>query len=400
MESKSGAQILSIFYRTIETLTALGTKVRWCSCNIFSTQDHAAAAIVRNSAAVFTWKGETLREYWWCIEQALALGPGGGPNLIVDGGGDTPLLIHEGVKAEEAYEKTGKLPDPASTDHAEFQIVLTIIRDGLQTDPKRYHKMKERLVGVSEETTTGVERLYQMQCSCLKQFDNLYGCRPSLPDGLMMATEVKIAGKVAVVRGYGDVGKDCAAALKKAGARVIVTKIDPICALQALVEGIQVLTLKDVVSEADIFVTTTGNKDIIMVEHMRKMKNNAIVCNIAPFNNAIDMIGLENFPGVSCITINPQTDRWAFPDTKYGVIVLAEGCLMNLGHAIGHPSYVMSCSLTNQVIAQLELWMERETGKYEKKVYALPKHLDHKVAALLLGKFRAKLTKLTKKHAD
>ncbi|KAK3416936.1 hypothetical protein EUGRSUZ_H02678 [Eucalyptus grandis] len=397
-----GARITGSLHMTIqtavliETLTALGAEVRWCSCNIFSTQDHAAAAIARDSAAVFAWKGETLQEYWWCTERALDWGPGGGPDLIVDDGGDATLLIHEGVKAEEIFAKTGKLPDPASTDNAEFQLVLTIIRDGLKTDPQRYHKMKDRLVGVSEETTTGVKRLYQMQANgtllfpainvndsvTKSKFDNLYGCRHSLPDGLMRATD------------------GCAAALKQAGARVIVTEIDPICALQALMEGLQVLPLQDVVSEADIFVTTTGNKDIIMVHDMKKMKNNAIVCNIGHFDNEIDMHGLENFPGVKRITIKPQTDRWVFPDTKSGIIVLAEGRLMNLGCATGHPSFVMSCSFTNQVIAQLELWKEKSSGKYKKEVYVLPKHLDEKVAALHLGKLGAKLTKLSKEQAD
>ncbi|KAL9272139.1 Adenosylhomocysteinase-like protein [Drosera capensis] len=433
-----GARITGSLHMTIqtavliETLTALGAEVRWCSCNIFSTQlmpemldlridllvfiliDHAAAAIARDSAAVFAWKGETLQEYWWCTERALDWGPDGGPDLIVDDGGDATLLIHEGVKAEEEYEKTGKLPDPSSTDNAEFQIVLTIIRDGLKTDPKRYHKMKESLVGVSEETTTGVKRLYQMQANgsllfpainvndsvTKSKFDNLYGCRHSLPDGLMRATDVMIAGKVGVVCGYGDVGKGCAFALKAAGARVIVTEIDPICALQALMEGFQILTLEDVVSEGDIFVTTTGNKDIIMVDHMKKMKNNAIVCNIGHFDNEIDMLGLETYPGIKRITIKPQTDRFVFPETNSGIIILAEGRLMNLGCATGHPSFVMSCSFTNQVIAQLELWNERKTGKYEKKVYVLPKHLDEKVAALHLAKLGAKLTKLSKDQAD
>ncbi|MQL95756.1 hypothetical protein Taro_028439, partial [Colocasia esculenta] len=439
-----GARISGSLHMTIqtavliETLTALGAEVRWCSCNIFSTQDHAAAAIARDSAAVFAWKGETLQEYWWCTERCLDWGADGGPDLIVDDGGDTTLLIHEGVKAEEEYEKTGKLPDPTSTDNAEFQIVLGIIRDGLKVDPRRYRKMKERIVGVSEETTTGVKRLYQMEangsllfpainvndsvtkskvfieiqsqsqsffsesCSAPVRavFDNLYGCRHSLPDGLMRATDVMIAGKVAVVCGYGDVGKGCAAALKQAGARVIVTEIDPICALQALMEGLPVRTLEDALSEADIFVTTTGNKDIIMVDHMRKMKNNAIVCNIGHFDNEIDMHGLETIPGVKRITIKPQTDRWVFPDTNNGIIVLAEGRLMNLGCATGHPSFVMSCSFTNQVIAQLELWKEKASGKYEKKVYVLPKHLDEKVAALHLEKLGANLTKLTPSQAE
>ncbi|KAL5974279.1 Adenosylhomocysteinase 2 [Asimina triloba] len=324
------------------------------------------------------------------------------------------LLIHEGVKAEEKYAKSGTLPDPASTTNREFQIVLGLIRDGLKGDPKRFHRMKERLVGVSEETTTGVKRLYQMQANgtllfpainvndsvTKRKFDNLYGCRQSIPDGLMRATDVMIAGKVAVVCGYGDVGKGCAAALKQAGARVIVTEIDPICALQALMEGLSVLTLEDVISTADIVVTTTGNKDIIMVDDMRKMKNNAIVCNMGHFDNEIDMLGLKTFPGIKRITIKPQTDRWVFPDTNSGIIVLAEGRLMNLGCATGHPSFVMSCSFTNQVIAQLELWNERKSGKYEKKVYVLPKHLDEKVAALHLSKLGAKLTKLTPSQAE
>ncbi|KAL0358495.1 UNVERIFIED_CONTAM: Adenosylhomocysteinase [Sesamum angustifolium] len=423
-----GARITGSLHMTIqtavliETLTALGAEVRWCSCNIFSTQDHAAAAIARDSAAVFAWKGETLQEYWWCTERALDWGPGGGPDLIVDDGGDATLLIHEGVKAEEEYEKSGKLPDPSSTDNAEFQIVLTIIRDGLKADPKKYTKMKERLRRLPLELRGCTRCRLMAPCfslqlmsmilsprasvrvylilDCLILFDNLYGCRHSLPDGLMRATDVMIAGKVGVVCGYGDVGKGCAAALKQAGARVVVTEIDPICALQALMEGFQVLTLEDVVAEADIFVTTTGNKDIIMVDHMRKMKNNAIVCNIGHFDNEIDMHGLETFPGVKRITIKPQTDRWVFPDTNAGIIVLAEGRLMNLGCATGHPSFVMSCSFTNQVIAQLELWKERATGKYEKKVYVLPKHLDEKVAALHLGKLGAKLTKLSKEQAD
>ncbi|XWS37170.1 hypothetical protein CRYUN_Cryun19dG0019800 [Craigia yunnanensis] len=367
----------------IETLTALGAEVRWCSCNIFSTQDHAAAAIARDSASVFAWKGETLDEYWWCTEKALDWGPGGGPDLIVDDGGDTTLLIHEGVKAEEEYERCGKLPNPNETENAEFRIVLSIIKEGLLVDSKRYRTMKEILVGVSEETTTGVKRLYQMQANgtllfpainvndsvTKRKFDNLYGCRHSLPDGLMRATDVMIAGKIAVVCGYGDVGKGCAAALKAAGARVIVTEIDPICALQALMEGIPVLTLEDVVAEADIFMTTTGNKDIIMVSHMKQMKNNAIVCNFGHFDNEIDMLGLETYPGIKRITIKPQTDRWVFPETSRGIIVLAEGRLMNLGCASGHPSFVMSCSFTNQV------------------------------AALHLGKLGAKLTKLTPEQA-
>ncbi|GBG70401.1 hypothetical protein CBR_g6529 [Chara braunii] len=397
----------------IETLTALGAEVRWCSCNIFSTQDHAAAAIARDSAAVFAWKGETLEEYWWCTEHAMDWGNGAGPDMIVDDGGDVTLLVHEGVKAEELYEKDGTLPDPSSTTNAEFKIVLSTIRDSIKKNPKRFRAIAKNIVGVSEETTTGVKRLYSMEKSAELlfpainvndsvtkcKFDNLYGCRHSLPDGLMRATDVMIAGKVGVVCGYGDVGKGCAAALKNAGARVIVTEIDPICALQAVMEGFQVLTLEDCLEYGDIFVTTTGNKDVIMINQMIKMKNNAIVCNIGHFDNEIDMAGLESHPGAKKTTIKPQTDRWVFAETGRGIILLAEGRLMNLGCATGHPSFVMSCSFTNQVIAQLELWTERTTGKYEKKVYVLPKHLDEKVAALHLPKLGVKLTKLSEEQA-
>ncbi|CAN4104594.1 unnamed protein product [Withania somnifera] len=375
-----GAKITGSMHMTIqtavliETLTVLGAEVRWCSCNIFSTQDHAAAAIARESAA-----------YWWCTERSLDWGANGGPGLIVDDSGDVTLLIHEVVKGEEEFAKTGKLTAPSSTDNAGFQIVLSIIKEGLKINPLKYTKMKERLVvapllfpaiNVNDSVTKS-------------NFDNLYGCCHSQPDGLMRATDVMIAGKVALVAGYGDVGKGYAAALKQAGARVIAT-----------MEGLQVLTLEDVVSDVDIFVTTTGNKDIIMVDHMRKMKNNAIVCNIGHFDNEINMLGLEKGPGAKRTVIEPQTDRWVFPDTNCGIIILAEGRLMNLGCATGHPSFVMSCSFTNQVIAQLELWKEKATIKYEKKVYVLPTHLDEKVAALHLGKLGAKLTKLSKDQAD
>jgi len=397
----------------IETLAKLGAQVRWCSCNIFSTQDHAAAAVARDSAAVFAWKGETLEEYWWCTERALAWPGNSGPNIIVDDGGDATLLIHEGFKAEEEFAKSGAVPDPASTNNAEFKIVLRLIADGLKVDPQRYHNMVKGLVGVSEETTTGVKRLYEMQkagtllfpainvndsvTKC--KFDNLYGCRHSLPDGIMRATDVMIAGKVAFIAGYGDVGKGCAFAMKAAGARVIVSEIDPICALQACMEGFQVLPLEDCLSYTDIFITTTGNKDIIMTRHMAQMKNNAIVGNIGHFDNEIDMEGLMSYPGIKRINIKPQCDRFVFPD-GHGVIILAEGRLLNLGCATGHPSFVMSCSFTNQCIAQLELWAERTSGKYEKKVYVLPKHLDEKVAALHLPKLGAKLTTLTKPQAE
>jgi len=396
----------------IETLTALGADVRWCSCNIFSTQDHAAAAVARDSAAVFAWKGETLEEYWWCTKQALTWPGRDGPSLIVDDGGDATLLIHEGFKAENEFAASGKKPDPASTDNAEMKLVLKIIQGTLASDPQCWHKFVAGFVGVSEETTTGVKRLYEMHkagellfpainvndsvTKC--KFDNLYGCRHSLPDGIMRATDVMIAGKTVLVAGYGDVGKGCASSMQRQGARVIVAEIDPICALQACMEGYQVLPLADCVGEVDIFVTTTGNKDIVMAEAMSKMKNNAIVGNIGHFDNEIDMIGMENWPGIKKTEIKPQVHRWEFPD-GHGVIVLAEGRLLNLGCATGHPSFVMSCSFTNQCIAQLELWNERKTGKYQKQVYVLPKHLDEKVASLHLGKIGAKLTKLTPAQA-
>ncbi|MEO0555580.1 MAG: adenosylhomocysteinase, partial [Bacteroidota bacterium] len=395
----------------IETLTALGAKVRWCSCNIFSTQDHAAAAIARDSASVFAWKGETLEEYWWCTEQALDWGEGKGPNMIVDDGGDATLLIHEGVKWEAKYAADKSMPDPASVDNPEMKIVLRIIRDGLEKTPQRWTNIAAGIKGVSEETTTGVKRLYEMQKAgellfpainvndavTKSKFDNLYGCQHSLPDGIMRATDVMICGKLAVICGFGDVGKGCAKAMKAAGARVVVTEIDPICALQACMEGYTVAPIEDYLETGDIFITTTGNKDIITKAHMHAMKNNAIVGNIGHFDNEIDMAGIE----AACErqNIKPQVDRFVFPDTKRGVIMLAEGRLLNLGCATGHPSFVMSCSFTNQTIAQLELWAEKETGKYEKKVYVLPKHLDEKVASLHLAKLGAKLTTLTDEQA-
>ena len=395
----------------IETLAALGAKVRWCSCNIFSTQDHAAAAVARDSAAVFAWKGETLEEYWWCTDKMLDWGSE--PlDIIVDDGGDATLLIHEGYKAEIEFEKNGARPDPSTTDNAEMKLVLKTINENLDKDPKRWTRIVGTCVGVSEETTTGVKRLYEMQkagellfpainvndsvTKC--KFDNLYGCRHSLPDGIMRATDVMIASKTCFVAGFGDVGKGSAMALKAAGARVIVSEIDPICALQAAMDGFQVAPIEDVVDHVDIFITTTGNKDIIMCHHMEKMKNNAIVGNIGHFDNEIDMAGLESFPGIKRQNIKPQCDRYEFPD-GHGVIMLAEGRLLNLGCATGHPSFVMSCSFTNQAIAQLELWNERKSGKYEKKVYVLPKHLDEKVAALHLEKIGVKLTKLSAEQA-
>ncbi len=415
-----GARIMGSLHMTIqtavliETLKELGAEIRWCSCNIFSTQDHAAAAIAeRKSAAVFAWKGETLEEYWWCTLQALTWPEDQEPDLIVDDGGDATLLIHEGYAAEKAFEKDGTLPDPQQADNEEEEVVLSIIREELQKDPKKWHRIVERLVGVSEETTTGVHRLYQRQENgtllfpvinvndsvTKSKFDNVYGCRHSLPDGIMRATDVMLAGKKAVICGYGDVGKGCAQAMKAAGARVYVTEIDPICALQACMEGYEVVVLDDMLESADIFITTTGNRDIIMVEHMAKMKNNAIVGNIGHFDNEIDMAGLKNFPGIKAENIKPQVDHFIFPD-GHGVIVLAEGRLLNLGCATGHPSFVMSNSFTNQVIAQLELWQERKKDTYDKKVYVLPKHLDEKVARLHLDQLGAKLTRLSQGQAD
>jgi adenosylhomocysteinase len=414
-----GARITGSLHMTIQTavliesLKALGAEVRWCSCNIFSTQDHAAAAIAESkSAAVFAWKGESLEEYWWCTYQALAWNGFDGPNLIVDDGGDATLLIHEGVKAEAEYKASGTLPDPSSTDDPEFKIVLRLLSNTLKKDSQYFTKMSKSIVGVSEETTTGVHRLYQMAKTgrllfpainvndsvTKSKFDNIYGCRHSLPDGIMRATDVMLAGKIIVICGYGDVGKGCAQAMKAAGARTMVTEIDPICALQALMEGFPVVRLDDVIRDVDIVITTTGNKGIILAEHMVKMKNNAIVGNIGHFDNEIDMAGLGKIGGVRKVNIKPQVDRWVFPD-GHGILVLAEGRLLNLGCATGHPSFVMSCSFTNQVVAQLELWKERTSGKYEKKVYVLPKILDEKVARLHLDKLGAKLTELTADQA-
>jgi len=416
-----GVRIMGSLHMTIqtavliETLYELGADIRWCSCNIFSTQDHAAAAVVaKKTAKVFAWKGETLEEYWWCTLQALTWPSGEGPQMIVDDGGDATLLIHEGVKREAEFEKSGKIPDPAETTNEEFKCVLSIIRDTIKTDPKKWTKVAQNCVGVSEETTTGVHRLYEMEKSgsllftainvndsCTKsKFDNLYGCKHSLPDGIMRATDVMLAGKHAVICGYGDVGKGSAASMRAAGARVTVCEIDPICALQACMEGLNVLPLEDVVETADIFITTTGNKDIIMYKHMEKMKNNAIVGNIGHFDNEIDMATLEK--SAKRENIKPQCDRYVMPNGR-GIIVLAEGRLLNLGCATGHPSFVMSCSFTNQAMAQLEIWANcapgKATGKFEKKVYILPKRLDEKVARLHVGHCGAKLTTLSAEQA-
>merc|ERR1711966_135912 len=391
-----------------------GAKVRWCSCNIFSTQDHAAAAIVKaGTSTVFAWKGETLPEYWWCTEQMMTVPGQDGCDQLVDDGGDATLLLHEGKKFEDKFAKDGTLPDPASTDNAEFKCVLATIKGSILKSPRRFMRMVDRMIGVSEETTTGVMRLKEMaakgellfpainvnDCVTKSKFDNVYGCRHSLPDSIMRATDVMIGGKRALVCGYGDVGKGSAAAMKGCGARVVVTEIDPICALQACMEGYTVLTVEDVVEEADIFVTTTGNRDIITVEHMKRMKHNAIVANVGHFDLEIDVQGLYK-AGFVKGQLKPQTDVFKNPETGTDVIVLAEGRLMNLGCATGHPSFVMSNSFTNQVMAQHELWMTRGNGKYEKQVYVLSKELDEKVARLHLDACGATLTELTDVQAE
>jgi len=417
-----GARIAGSLHMTIqtavliETLSALGATVRWCSCNIFSTQDHAASAIAAaGKTAVFAWKGETLEEYWECTLNAITFpadAQGDGPDLIVDDGGDMTLLVHEGKKAEDLFAKDGTLPDPESTTNAEFKIVLTIIKRGLAKQPDKWNKIAKRMFGVSEETTTGVHRLYVMEKKgellfpainvndsvTKSKFDNLYGCKHSLPDGICRATDVMLAGKRVVICGYGDVGKGCAFAMKAAGCITYVTEIDPICALQASMEGFPVKPLGELLATSDIFITTTGNKGIIMKDDMAKMKNNAIVGNIGHFDNEMDMDGL--MAATKRINIKPQVDKFVFPDGK-GVIILAEGRLLNLGCATGHPSFVMSSSFTNQTLAQLELWKERTTGKYENgKVYILPKKLDEKVARLHLDNLQVGLTKLSAEQAD
>jgi adenosylhomocysteinase len=390
----------------IETLTALGAEVRWASCNIFSTQDHAAAAIAESGVPVFAWKGETLEEYWWCIEQTLVWPDGGGPNMILDDGGDATLLVHKGTE----FEKAGAVPDPASADNEEFRVILSVLQRSLQEDPQRWTRIGQGIKGVTEETTTGVHRLYQMHQDgqllfpainvndsvTKSKFDNLYGCRHSLIDGINRAVDVMIAGKVAVVCGYGDVGKGCAASLKGQGARVKITEIDPINALQALMEGYEIVTLDDVVETADIFITATGNKDIITADHMARMKHQAIVGNIGHFDNEIDMAGLEKTDGIRRIVIKPQVDEWVFPDGK-AIIVLSEGRLLNLGNATGHPSFVMSNSFSNQTIAQIELFGKAD--QYPLGVHVLPKHLDEKVARIHVEALGAKLTELTPEQA-
>src|SRR5215471_4335759 len=422
----AGMQIMGSLHMTIqtavliETLAELGADVRWVSCNIFSTQDHAAAAVVvgrpetngtpdnPRGIPVFAWKGESLEEYWWCTAEALRWPDNSGPVQIVDDGGDATLFVHKALE----FETAGKVPAfNAKSDPEEWGVILTAIAGELKARPGVWSKIAKAIKGVSEETTTGVHRLYQMEEAgkllfpainvndsvTKSKFDNIYGCRHSLPDGLMRATDVMLGGKVAVVLGFGEVGKGCAQSLRGQGCRVIVTEIDPICALQAAMEGYEVKTIEDVVSTADIFITTTGNKDVINVGHMAKMKDKAIVGNIGHFDNEIDMAGLKRLAGIEKINIKPQYDEWRFPD-GHSILVLAEGRLLNLGCATGHPSFVMSASFTNQVLAQLELHLHND--KYEKKVYMLPKHLDEEVARLHLDDLGVKLTKLTKEQAE
>ena len=405
-----GARITGSLHMTIQTavlidtLVELGASVRWASCNIFSTQDHAAAAIAKAGIPVFAWKGETLEEYWWCTEQALDFGEGLGPNLIVDDGGDATLLIHLGYKAEKDASVLDKTP--SSTEEG---VILDLLKKSLKENPGKWHKVVEGWKGVSEETTTGVHRLYQMlekgellvpainvnDSVTKSKFDNLYGCRESLADGIKRATDVMIAGKVVVVAGYGDVGKGCAHSMRSYGARVIVTEIDPICALQAAMEGFEVNTMEDALSEGNIFVTTTGNKDVITIDHLSKMKDQAIVCNIGHFDNEIQVDKLNAYKGIKKINIKPQVDKYVFPE-GHSIFLLAEGRLVNLGCATGHPSFVMSNSFTNQSLAQIDLWQ----NNYEIGVYRLSKKLDEEVARLHLEQIGVKLTTLTKEQAD
>jgi adenosylhomocysteinase len=422
----AGARVMGSLHMTIqtavliETLAHLGADVRWVSCNIFSTQDHAAAAVVvgrpetggtvdnPRGIPVYAWKGETLEEYWWCTSEALLWPDGGGPTLIVDDGGDATLLVHKGVE----FEGKGHVPEFNPSDEPEeWGVILDLLRRELARDPQRWTRVAKDIKGVSEETTTGVHRLYQMmEAGTLlfpainvndsvtkSKFDNIYGCRHSVIDGLNRATDVMIAGKLAVVCGYGEVGKGCAQALRGQGARVVVTEIDPICSLQASMEGFEVRRLESVVDKADIFVTATGNKDIITAEHMTRMKHNAIVSNIGHFDNEIDMAGLKKIPGVRKVNIKPQYDEWIFAD-DHSVLILAEGRLMNLGCATGHPSFVMSASFTNQMLAQLALWQNK--GEYGKQVYVLPKQLDEEVARLHLAHLGVELTKMTDDQAN
>jgi adenosylhomocysteinase len=405
-----GARIAGSLHMTIqtavliETLVELGAEVRWASCNIFSTQDHAAAAIAKAGIPVFAWKGETLEEYWWCTRQILEFENGNGPNLIVDDGGDATLMIHLGYKIENDPSLLEKIPG-----NAEEKALYQQLREVFEEDNQRWHKVAAEMKGVSEETTTGVHRLYQMMekgellfpainvndSVTKSKFDNLYGCRESLADGIKRATDVMIAGKVAVVLGYGDVGKGCAHSMRTYGARVIVTEIDPICALQAAMEGFEVTTMEEAVKEGNIFVTTTGNKDVITLDHIKQMRDEAIVCNIGHFDNEIQVDALNNFKGATKLNIKPQVDKYIFED-GHCIYLLAEGRLVNLGCATGHPSFVMSNSFTNQTLAQIELWK----NDYAVDVYRLPKKLDEEVARLHLGQIGVKLTTLTREQAD
>ncbi len=405
----AGARITGSLHMTvqtavlIETLVHLGADVRWASCNIFSTQDHAAAAMVKSGIPVFAWKGETLEEYWWCTSQALSFPGDRGPHLVVDDGGDATLLIHQGYQAEKDPSRLNK-----KSSNKEEAIIQELIRSVHAQDPRRWHRVSEELKGISEETTTGVHRLYQMMergellvpainvndSVTKSKFDNLYGCRESLADGIKRAMDVMIAGKVVVVAGYGDVGKGCAQSMRSYGARVIVTEIDPICALQAAMEGFEVKIMDEVLDEGNIFVTATGNKDVITANHMSKMKDQAIVCNIGHFDNEIQVDALDTLPGVEKVHIKPQVDKYVFAD-GHEIFMLAEGRLVNLGCATGHPSFVMSNSFTNQVLAQMDLWKK----DYELGVYTLPKHLDEEVARLHLEKIGVRLTKLTDEQA-
>ncbi len=412
----AGARITGSLHMTIqtavliETLTELGAEVRWASCNIFSTQDHAASAIAVAGIPVFAWKGETLDEYWWCTLKALSFPGGRGPNLIVDDGGDATLMVHLGKKMEdnlvELVEKVERVED--AEEGEDFRAMMNCLKETLKAEPGKWNRMVPEIRGVSEETTTGVHRLYQMleeggllfpainvnDSVTKSKFDNLYGCRESLADGIKRATDIMIAGKVVVVCGYGDVGKGCARSMKSYGARVIVTEIDPICALQAAMEGFEIKTVEDSLAEGDIYVTTTGNKDVIRFDHMEQMKDKAIVCNIGHFDNEIQVSKLDTSKGMHRINIKPQVDQYIFPD-GHSIILLAEGRLVNLGCATGHPSFVMSNSFTNQTLAQLELWQ----NKMELGVYRLPKHLDEEVARLHLEHVTAKLTILTDDQA-
>ncbi len=417
----AGARISGSLHMTIqtavliETLTSLGAEVRWASCNIFSTQDHAAAAVVvgpdgteddPQGVPVFAWKGETLEEYWWCTEQMMTWEGHDGPNMILDDGGDATLLLHKGVE----YEAAGQVPDPTEANNAELAVILGLLQRTLKSDPTKWTRMAKLIKGVTEETTTGVKRLYKMaedntllfpainvnDSVTKSKFDNLYGCRHSLVDSISRGTDIMLGGKVAVVCGYGDVGKGCAQSLRGQGCRVIITEIDPINALQAAMEGLQVLPLDEVVGDADLFVTATGNADIITIDHMREMKHNAIVCNIGHFDNEIDMAGLAR-SGAVRDELKPGTDVWTFDD-GHQVIVLAEGRLVNLGCATGHPSFVMSCSFSNQVLAQIELFNHLE--RYPLGVHVLPKHLDERVATFHLDSLGVRLTKLTDEQAE